>query len=299
MATVVKKRCRTLGDAGAYTHEHKWKGTRSERTNLINLNHGYSFCGKSVPLSQLAEPWWWDQFVAFHKKENPQWSVATMNRVRSAVTTCVNFTRERGLHSVKVPECVKRVRELRNRHVFYTREQVKKMSRIAAEYFNDPALSRAILVAPSTGMRQTELLKLRAEDIDFDANCIWIGGKPNRVTKNSEYRAVPISPSIQIPLHELVKEANSPRTRIFGQYWDNGDQLRRQFKKVLDAMEIDDPQYCWHTFRHTFATWLGETETPRTIMDLGGWKDMTMVTRYTHATDEAKHKALAGLWGSD
>ena len=291
-----KVRCRTIGDAAAYTVKHKWTGLSSLKTNLINVDHGLAFCGRSLPLSRMAEAWWWDELTCFLKEEHPRWAPATRNRVRSALKTCVNYTRGRRLHTVKVPEEALREEELGERHAYFTRDQVQEMARVATNYLDDPPLAWAIRFAPSVGLRQSDQLKLKARDIDFDAHCIWVGGKPDVVTKNKTYRAVPIAPEIEHLCHQLKNDAPSEMTRVFGQYWDNGDQLRRQFRKVTNFLELNPKEYCWHTFRHTFATWLGESQTPRTIMDLGGWKDITMVQRYTHPSEKAKHAAMQGLW---
>ena len=47
-----------------------------------------------------------------------------------------------------------------------------------------------------------------------------------------------------------------------------------------------------HTLRHTFASRLGMAGVdPRTIQELGGWKELKMVERYSHLSP--KHKAEA------
>ena len=43
----------------------------------------------------------------------------------------------------------------------------------------------------------------------------------------------------------------------------------------------------FHTFRHTYASWLVQYEVPlRMLQELGGWKRADMVHRYAHLTSE-------------
>jgi site-specific recombinase XerD len=51
-----------------------------------------------------------------------------------------------------------------------------------------------------------------------------------------------------------------------------------------------------HVLRHTFATRLIESGTDvRTVQDLGGWKKLEMVLRYTHQNKRAKMEAVKRL----
>ena len=53
-------------------------------------------------------------------------------------------------------------------------------------------LKDIIQFAAYTGMRQGEILKIRAKDIDLVANKIHVGGVPTQTTKAKNWRAIPI-----------------------------------------------------------------------------------------------------------
>ncbi len=51
-----------------------------------------------------------------------------------------------------------------------------------------------------------------------------------------------------------------------------------------------------HDCRHTWATWLySETRDLRLLMDLGGWKTIAMVERYTHVDPGHLRPAIDAL----
>ncbi len=82
---------------------------------------------------------------------------------------------------------------------------------------------------------------------------------------------------------------------FYGSYV-KGRALLNDFREVLETFggiyENRSEKYFWHTLRHTFASWAGESASPATIAAYAGWKDVSQVVRYCHATDEAR-KALA------
>ena len=49
-----------------------------------------------------------------------------------------------------------------------------------------------------------------------------------------------------------------------------------------DARKFE-PNFRWHDFRHTFASWHAMSGTPLEVLQkLGGWSDMRMVMKYAH-----------------
>jgi integrase len=79
---------------------------------------------------------------------------------------------------------------------------------------------------------------------------------------------------------------------LFGDEWNDKDQLLRAFKKSRDLMGKDET-YVFHSFRHSFGTWLAEKNVAiRTIMDLMGHKRVETTLRYAKCTDQARTAAI-------
>ena len=81
--------------------------------------------------------------------------------------------------------------------------------------------------------------------------------------------------------------SNQPSTIVCNGAW----------KKALDRAGL--PQgICFHTLRHTFASWHMEKETPEmVIVKLGGWSGTEMLKRYVHIKDAQKRKAVQSFEG--
>ena len=96
------------------------------------------------------------------------------------------------------------------------------------------------------------------------------------------------------PKIEAIVMNRLDRDYLFRDDWANKDALYRVFKKVRKQAGLTD-DYVWHTLRHTFGTWLGETTHPRQIMALMGHANIETSLRYVKATDEATRSAVLAI----
>ena len=75
---------------------------------------------------------------------------------------------------------------------------------------------------------------------------------------------------------------------------ESGGQIRTAFRAACRRAGITD--FRPHDCRHTWATWLySETRDLRLLMELGGWKTITMVERYTHVNPDHLRPAIDAL----
>lgn len=295
---------RTIGQVFRYTFEHKWAGSSGEEPNRINADVVMEIFGASCPVKHVTEAWFWNQLRTEYKKLKPGNKLATMNRVTGCLKTAVKFTRVAGCHTHVEHQASTKIPEPKVRHSYYTREAVKQFHHYAFDHLEDPYLAHGIYVAVYTGMRQAEMLRLRCADIDFEYTVptIWVGGNPDigLTTKNGEYREMGICPELMESAEWLKSHCTRRDQNLFAQYEPTkagGKLLRDHFRLILELPCFGDKyanreQYCWHTLRHTFATWLGEHNSSATVAEIGGWKDRKMVERYCHATDAAKRHAI-------
>ena len=295
---------RSIGQVFRYTFEHKWDDTAGRETNRINADVVMELFGASYPVKHCAEAWFWHQLRTEYKKLKPGNTKSTMNRVTGVLKTAIEFTRRAGCHTIICDPSSTKLPESKVRHSYYTREAVKQFHHYAVEHLEDPFMAHAIHVACYTGMRQAEMLRLRCADIDFEYTVptIWVGGNPDigLTTKNGEYREMAICPELMDSARWLKEHCTNSTQNLFAQYEPTkagGKLLRDHFRLILDLPCFDNKyanrkQYCWHTLRHTFATWLGEHNSSATVAEIGGWKDRKMVERYCHATDAAKRHAI-------
>ena len=280
----------TWGEAVDYTLRTRdtWRNGNSRKTNLINAGHFTEHHGRSFPTSKissaLVNQW------AVDLEENGM-SNATINRCISAISTVLNHCACDDLCGP--PPKFKRRKENEGRILFFTKEDVNQMCHASVDVFNRMDLAEIIQVAAFTGMRQGELLKLKARDVDLSLNTIHVGGLPDVTTKAGNYRSIPIHERITTPLQNRLEDV-SPNVRVFDD-WTSKDQLLRAFNKVRRFVGLPEG-YCFHCLRHSFGTWHAEAGTPmRTLMMLMGHKRIETTLRYAKVTNKASIEAMAAI----
>ena len=280
----------TWGEAVDYTLRTRdsWRNGNSRKTNMINAGHFTEAHGRSFPTSKISSALV-NQWAVDLEEEGK--SNATINRCISAISTVLNHCSADDLCAP--PPKFKRRKENEGRILFFTKEDVNQMCHASVDVFNRMDLAEIIQVAAFTGMRQGELLKLKARDVDLSLNTIHVGGRPDVVTKAGNYRSIPIHERIATPLHNRL-EAASPNVAVFDD-WTTKDQLLRAFNKVRRYVGLPEG-YCFHSLRHSFATWHAEAGTPmRTLMGLMGHKRIETTLRYAKVTNKASIEAMAAI----
>ena len=280
----------TWGEALDFTIKVKWAGKPSIETNTINTGHFTEFAGRSFPVDRINQVQM-DLFAA-HLRETRHIKNGTINRCITAIGTVLNCCAKRDLCQ-PAPVFIK-YDEDEGRMFWFTQDQVEDMCLAALDPFARDEIADIILAAAYTGMRQGELLKLKAQDIDLDGSAprIHVGGVPHLKTKAKNYRAIPIHPRIRSLLCKRLEHA-SPRVKVFDDV-GNKDQLLRTFKKVRDYAQV--PEYTFHDLRHSFGTWHAIAGTPmRTLMGLMGHKRIETTLRYAKHTDKAAEAAMEAI----
>ena len=283
MAETIK----TWGQALDYTFRtrHSWRHGNGKKTSAINAGHFTRLRGRSFPLGKVTQPVISQVSIEL---EDEGKSNATINRVVSAVSTVLNHCAFDGL----IPSAprLRRRKEGECRRAYFTKEQHQQFLQGCLDPFERRDLWDISMVAPYTGMRRGELLQLRARDVDLGANLIHVGGLPDFQTKASNYRTIPIHEAIITIMRERLEHA-SPSTRVFDD-WSSGDCLMRAFRKVHKWCQFDE-RLCFHSFRHSFCTWLAESGVPMlTIKELAGHKRIETTLIYAKVTDKARTEAL-------
>lgn len=282
---------RTWKQAVDYTFKtrHTWRTGSGKQPAMINTAHFTRLRGASFPVDKITRP---EMSSVEIELEEEGKSDGTINRVVSAVSTVLNHCASDDL--IPSPPRFRRRKEGEGRTLFFTKDEVDRLADIALTVFHRKDLADITLIAAYTGARQGELLKLKRKDIDFRLNTIFIGGRPEAVTKAKNFRSVPIHNRIGRVLHTRVDELAS-EDLVFGCDWRARDQLIRAFRKVVRLIDKDD-NYVFHCLRHSFGTWAVEAGVPiRTIMDLMGHKRIETTLRYAKTTDRARSEAIASI----
>ena len=300
----MKNQLTTWGDALEFTRKNRktWKvewcehrkmfvgANETAKTNEINSRKVTDYFGLKYNLKNFTRE---RMNVFMGDLEDIGYSENTQNKVVGCVSTCIDtliefakidWMRQR-FPTNKLPEA--------GRKQFFTKDQVHNIVGLAKEWGRDD-LADIVLFAAYHGLRQGELFKLKADDIDFEQNVVHVGGRPTFRTKAKNYRVVPIHDgSIKMMEHRL--DGVNKNTLIFRDEWISRHQLLDNFRKFTRFLSIDD-SYVFHSLRHSFGTWHAQEGTSmRTLMTLMGHKRIETTLIYAKCVDKTLHLAQASI----
>ena len=281
----------TWGQAMDFTFSNKpeWKHGNGSKTTRINCKHFTRLRGLGCPIKSIRPAL---MLLTANELEAEGKSNATINRVISAVSTAIRFCAS--VELCEMPPPFVRRKESEGRKLYFTKDQVDRLALISTEVFGREDLRDIILFGAYTGMRQSEILRIRAKDIDWNQHRIKVGGVPGQWTKSKDNRSIPIHDKLVDILASRCSQSSRSDVRLFGDEWRDKDQLLRAFKKPVRLIDLDPDHYVFHTLRHSYATWLGEAGVAvHEIMALCGHKRVETTLRYTKPTDPALERAMA------
>jgi len=190
---------------------------------------------------------------------------------------------------------VKLFREPKGRLRFLEEDEEAALLAAASE-----PLRTLILVGIHCGLRlRSEALTLKWGSIDLKRRQLTV---EDAFAKNHERRTIPLNSIVFDALSELRKRAKktAPEDPVFADW--KGPQKGEQLKSIRTAFDTAKrkanlgTEVTPHTLRHTFARRLVMAGVDlRTVQELGGWKELDMVVRYTHLSPSHKADAVEKL----
>ena len=152
-------------------------------------------------------------------------------------------------------------------------------------------LANIVTVAVHTGMRKSEVLGLRWDEIGTDG---FIHLSPQR-TKNSKGRVIPIDADVKTVLNKIRLNNKHPEM-VFTYAGRPLRYIDKTFKKAIRKAGI--PLYRFHDLRHTYATIQRKRGTRLSVLrDLLGHYSVKMTERYAHIGREELTEAAARMDG--
>ena len=170
------------------------------------------------------------------------------------------------------------------------------IEKIWAAIDNGDKDAELVMIYIYTGMRPSELLEVKKENVDL-ANRIMIGGLKTEAGKD---RRIPLHTCI-VPFIERLMQTDgeylvmqegkkAPKKLSYMKYW-NGS-----WKPLMERLDL--AEYTPHYTRHTCATMLREAKIEEDIRKLIlGHKHADITSRYTHHPDSMLIEAIDTLPG--
>ena len=178
---------------------------------------------------------------------------------------------------------VKKVKEPQRRLRF-----LKPLEETQLLEHTDERLRSIVIFGINTGFRiRSEALPLCWSEVDLARGFVTVTAA---YAKNGKTRSVPLNSRAREVLERL-------REQSIGEYVfskSNGRPYKSMDKPFAAACKLAKLSgVTLHTLRHSFASRLAMAGVDlRTIMELGGWNDLSMVQRYSHLSPNHKRDAI-------
>lgn len=239
-------------------------------------------------LDRLREAW------AAWQARHGQHSPGTATRYRALLMAAVRAGCEaRDIPAPRLPGIARR-REDRIAHL-------TDAERTALLHAYSPHAACPVLLLAYQGMRTREVLRLTWRDVDWRTDSLRI---PAGRAKSGRARAVPMHPRVRMLLWGMWHAAGQPQTgEVFissrgAAYADTrdigGNPLAAAHRTACARAGVKG--FRVHDWRHDWAARMVLAGVDLvTLMELGGWADLSMVQRYASIRADHRREAIARL----
>ncbi len=231
-----------------------------------------------------------DELMSTESQRKQPLKPATVNRRMACLRHLFSKAVEWKILNSHPCQGVKQFKESNRRLRFLTAEECKTL--LDACPSADPTLRQVIELALNTGMRKSEVLRLKWEHVNLRQEYLEILDQ-----KNGEYSTIPLDKRALEILRSIPRRFDSPYVftgKIKGQpFWD----LKRQFEEAVKKSKLEGVTF--HTLRHTAASHMVMSGVPlATVKEILRHKDYAMTLRYAHLSSEHTRAAMNALGAS-
>ena len=269
------------------SHKKSWEKDLTRLKPLIKFFGGKCFAAITPLMVQ--------EYISLRKKgelriSKETISTSTINRELACLKHMFTMAIQWGKAEVNPVKKVKLFKENNQRVRYLEREEAGRLVECCQGHTR-----RVVIIALNTGMRRSELLKLKWSDIDFRRDIIYLHD-----TKNGEKRELPMNDAVKQAFIKQPKHKDSDY--IFcGRNGVPFKDIKKSFLAALRKTGIIN--FRFHDLRHTFASWLAMSGVDlNTIRVLIGHKSIRMTQRYAHLSPAHNKRAvdvLAQKWSLD
>ncbi len=239
-------------------------------------------------------------------KVHSKLSSFSVNRMLSSLRNYLKFMIDMDEKVPLAPEAIKLIRTDKKHGRVAELEELIKLIEAPETLEKDKTVgirNRAMLeMLFATGMRISELLSLKRDQIDYRSGKIFIKGKgkKERFVYLTERALQQVDRYLRERKDRLPHLWIPLRGRNTGSNFKgiSSNYLQAKIKEYREVLNINVPTSA-HSLRHGFATYLAESgANPAAIQVLLGHESLDTTTRYVHASDryaEAEHQKFHPL----
>jgi integrase len=266
-------------------HQRVWRGTKGEKTAMLNGRSVVQFFGPNSDYKATTV----DQVDTFSMTLVQQGNGdATINRKLSALSKMLRFAVSRGWMD-KAP-VIEKKREPQNRLRWLDKVEERalldKCQHLGKDSFGD-----LVVFLLDTGARVSEALKLEWRDIDFNQNLVSFWD-----TKNGHPRSIPMTSRVRT-IFQNLNESLGFQTSGGPFKGMNQAYVNHTWSFIRAHMGLShDKQFVPHALRHTCASRLVQRGVPiLTVKEWLGHKSLAVTLRYAHLAPKQLFDAVKVL----
>jgi integrase len=226
---------------------------------------------------------------------------ATVNNYLKYLKAVLNFAKDERELIDSVPKIVQ-LRET-PREFYMEPHQVQTLIR-----FLDPLRADMVEFGLSIGQRNANIRLLRWDQLSEGFQFIRYSRDE---TKNGKALVVPLNKDARAVLRKrwhIKEELELSRPRMRGHihhvfFQENGSPFHkdsvtnRKWRRAVELAGLPKGT-CFHTLRHTFASWHIRAGTDiKELMEVGGWSSLNSMQRYVHMNNEHRTKVADRISG--
>lgn len=215
----------------------------------------------------------------------------TINRELAVLSHLFNMAIEWGWIDRR-PAKINRFQEGHGRITYMTTDQIASLVE-CAKTDASPIIYPFIVIGLETSMRKTEILSMRREHVDLQRCLVFIpkaksGAREQPITKHLSNFLAGYLAALPPSIPWLFP---SPGAKS-----GHAVDIRKPFRRVVEAAGMDPNQVIRHTLRHTAITHLVQAgvDLP-TVKRISGHKTLAMVERYAHQNGAHIEAAMTQL----
>ncbi len=201
-----------------------------------------------------------------------------------------------GLFQGEIPTAKVKTPKFDNKRLrFLSHEEADQLLKALAE--RSQQLHDMALLSLHCGLRAGEIFKLTWDCVDFERESLTL-----KDTKSGRTRTAYLTPDTKAMLEAREEDALSRFVFVDRRHKEQVKEVSNAFFVVVDSLglndNIEDPRdrVCFHTLRHTFASWLVQDGTDLyTVKELMGHSTLAMTERYSHLGANTMRTAVNGL----
>jgi len=217
----------------------------------------------------------------FKSERRQEVTAASVNRELACLKHMFTKAIHWKLASANPVKMVKLFREDNARLRYLTKEEIGLLLNECANH-----VKPIVLIALFTGMRKSEILNLKWDDLDFKLRLIYVCNTKNGYTKEIPMSAHVFNALKKLPFRSQYIFCNETGNRIAG--------FRKAFTSAVKRAKIKN--FVFHDLRHTFASHLVMNGVDLlTVKELMGHRTISMTLRYAHLSPKHKRNAVESL----